>query len=152
MTGPGSFIKRRIRGQDTTSQGMSGSFQAAQRYISQPCSTNRTWLKYQGRHFDFIGFDELTHFTEKTIYIPVFQSKTFRSGDRGVCTGHCKPWSIGHGWVKKQVCIITTPGTIVVTDVVIHDPKGKEINCQKTESLSQVACSIILRCWKIDPG
>ena len=22
-------------------------------------------LKYQGRHFDFVGFDELTHFTEK---------------------------------------------------------------------------------------
>lgn len=41
------------------------------------------------------------------------------------------PGGIGHGWVKSRFVSITTPGHPIVSEVVIRDPKGKEIRLSK---------------------
>ena len=88
-------------------------------------------LKYQGRHFDFIGFDELTHFTEKQYTYLFSRARPSGPGTEVYVRATANPGGIGHGWVKSRFVSITTPGTRVVTDVVIHDPKGKEIKLSK---------------------
>lgn len=88
-------------------------------------------LKYQGRHFDFIGFDELTHFTEKQYTYLFSRARPSGPGTEVYVRATANPGGIGHGWVKSRFVSITTPGNRVVTDVVIHDPKGKEIKLSK---------------------
>lgn len=88
-------------------------------------------LKYQGRHFDFIGFDELTHFTERQYTYLFSRARPSGPGTEVYVRATANPGGIGHGWVKSRFVSIATPGTRVVTEVVVHDPKGKEIKLSK---------------------
>ncbi len=88
-------------------------------------------LKYQGRHFDFVGFDELTHFTEKQYTFLFSRARPSGPGTEVYVRATANPGGIGHGWVKSRFVSITTPGHPIVAEVVIHDPKGKEIRILK---------------------
>lgn len=88
-------------------------------------------LKYQGRHFDFIGFDELTHFTEKQYTYLFSRARPSGPGTEVYVRATANPGGIGHGWVKSRFVSITTPGHPIVSEVVIRDPKGKEIRLSK---------------------
>lgn len=88
-------------------------------------------LKYQGRHFDFIGFDELTHFTERQYTYLFSRARPSGPGTEVYVRATANPGGIGHGWVKSRFVSITTPGHPIVSEVVIRDPKGKEIRLSK---------------------
>ena len=66
---------------------------------------------YQGKEYQFVGWDELTEFTE-TQYLFVVQSRV-RTKDVNLpirirCTTN--PGNIGHAWVKRRFVDIATPG------------------------------------------
>lgn len=87
---------------------------------------------YQGQQFDFIGFDELTHFSwEEYSY---FFSRNRPSGPGTVCyirsTGN--PGGIGHGWVKGRFVSAAKPGTRIVEETKVKGPDGKEINFNRS--------------------
>lgn len=87
---------------------------------------------YQGQQYDFIGFDELTHFTyDEYIY---FMSRNRPSGPGTVCyvrsTGN--PGGIGHGWVKQRFVTAATPGTKIVGDVEVETPSGDKIKMKRS--------------------
>lgn len=58
-------------------------------------------LIYQGAEFDFIGMDELTHFTEYMFKYLKSRLRTSKPGVRPCFFGTTNPGGIGHGRVKR---------------------------------------------------
>lgn len=83
--------------------------------------------KYQGQQYDFIGFDELTHFTWDEY--SWFFSRNRPSGPGTVCyvraTGN--PGGIGHGWVKQRFIIPAHAGERISETTKIDGPGGQKI-------------------------
>ncbi len=80
---------------------------------------------YQGKRYDFIDFDELTHFTWDE-YSYLFS----RNRPNGPCTrcyirAQANPGGIGHGWVKERFITPAPPMTPIWDDVKIVFPDGK---------------------------
>lgn len=87
---------------------------------------------YQGQQFDYIGFDELTHFTfDQYSYIC---GRNRPSGPGTVCyvraTGN--PGGIGHGWVKDRFVTRAEPLTRFTNDLEIDLPDGSKKRLTKS--------------------
>ena len=84
---------------------------------------------YQGKRYDFIGFDELTHFTWEE-YSYMFSrnrpSKNPKSNKKTICymRATTNPGGIGHGWVKQRFIDAAEPGTTIVEEMEITMPDG----------------------------
>lgn len=64
---------------------------------------------YQGKEYHFIGFDELTQFTE-TQYTYLFSRARSTDPDIAPCVrATTNPGGIGHNWVKERFVTITEP-------------------------------------------
>ena len=74
------------------------------------CKREADVYQYQGAEFDFIGFDELTQFTERQ-YTYLFSRLRRRSGSPvpSRMRSASNPGGIGHGWVKKRFPIDGKP-------------------------------------------
>lgn len=59
-------------------------------------------FKYQGQQFDFIGFDELTHFTWEEYSYLISRNRPSGADTRCYVRATCNPGGIGHAWVKKR--------------------------------------------------
>ncbi len=82
--------------------------------------------KYQGQAFDFIAFDELTHFSFEE-YSYLF-SRCRPNGPGTLCyiRATANPGGIGHGWVKERFITIAQPMHTVWEENSWIDPEGKE--------------------------
>ncbi len=58
--------------------------------------------KYQGRNFDFIGIDELTHFTYDEFEALRARNRPQGPGTKVYMRMTCNPGGVGHGWVKER--------------------------------------------------
>lgn len=87
-------------------------------------------INYQGKHYDFVGFDELTHFTWEE-YSYMFSrnrpSKNPKSDQktRVYIRATTNPGGVGHGWVKDRFITCAPPLTTVWEEVEIREPDGK---------------------------
>jgi hypothetical protein len=93
-------------------------------------------IDYQGKQYDFIGFDELTHFTyEQYAYIC---GRNRPSGPGTICyvraTGN--PGNIGHGWVKDRFVTAAEPMTRFVNTLEVEMPDGSR------KQLTKSACFV----------
>ena len=85
---------------------------------------------YQGKRYDFVGFDELTHFTWEE-YSYMFSrnrpSKKPKSTQKTRCyiRASTNPGGIGHGWVKQRFIDAAEPGTPIVEMVDVRMPDGE---------------------------
>ena len=71
---------------------------------------------YQGKRYDFIGFDELTHFTWDEYSYMFSRNRPSRSPgskDKTRCyiRATANPGGVGHGWVKDRVITAAPPRT-----------------------------------------
>ena len=88
--------------------------------------------KFAGRHYDFVAFDELTHF-EWGEYSFMFSrnrpSKSPKSNEktRVYIRATTNPGSIGHGWVKERFITVAPPMTTVVEEFDITMPNGEVV-------------------------
>ena len=57
---------------------------------------------YQGKAFDFIGFDELTHFEWEEYSYMMSRNRPTGPGTRVYMRATTNPGGIGHGWVKAR--------------------------------------------------
>ena len=84
---------------------------------------------YQGKRYDFIGFDELTHFTWEE-YSYMFSrnrpSKNPRSSQKTICyiRATTNPGGVGHGWVKSRFIDAAEPGQRIVEEREVRLPDG----------------------------
>ncbi len=82
-------------------------------------------LKYQGRHFDFVGFDELTHFAKDEYTYMFSRTRSSGPGLRTYIRATANPGGPGHGWVKARFVSPAAPGTIIRSTTKITTPDGK---------------------------
>lgn len=88
--------------------------------------------KYQGKAYDFIAFDELTHFTyEQYMYM---LSRNRPTGPGTICyvRATANPGGVGHGWVKNRFITPAPPLTKIKSDIEIKGLDGKMITLKKT--------------------
>lgn len=66
--------------------------------------------KYQGLRYDFIGFDELTHFSWEEYSYMFSRCRPSAPGMRNYIRATCNPGGVGHGWVKERFITGKEPG------------------------------------------
>ncbi|MBD5161434.1 MAG: Terminase-like family protein [Oscillibacter sp.] len=81
-------------------------------------------IKYQGQAYDFIGFDELTHFTYDEYSYLFSRNRPNGPGTRVYMRSTAHPGGIGHGWVKERFITAAKPMTTVWENVDIVFPDG----------------------------
>lgn len=81
-------------------------------------------VKYQGRQFDFVGFDELTHFTFDEYSYMYSRNRAAGPGTKVYMRATGNPGGIGHGWVKQYFVTPAKPGTTIETRIPIMYPDG----------------------------
>jgi len=80
--------------------------------------------KYQGQAYDFIGFDELTHFTYDEYSYLFSRNRPNGPGTRCYIRSTANPGGVGHGWVKERFITAAPPMTTVWDDVDVSFPDG----------------------------
>lgn len=79
---------------------------------------------YQGKAYDFIAFDELTHFTfDEYIYLKS-RNRPNGPGTRVYMRNTANPGGIGHGWVKERFITAGEPLKTMWEKAVIVHPDG----------------------------
>ena len=81
--------------------------------------------KYQGRAFDYIAFDELTHFTfDQYIYL-FSRNRPNGPGTRAYIRSSGNPGGVGHGWVKDRFVTAAPAMTPIKSTHEAVMPDGK---------------------------
>lgn len=80
---------------------------------------------YQGKRYDFIDFDELTHFTWEEYSYLFSRNRPNGPGTRCYIRAQANPGGIGHGWVKERFITPAPPLTPIYDDVEIVYPDGR---------------------------
>ncbi len=94
--------------------------------------TTNDMYQYQGQRFDYIAFDELTHFTAEE-YFYMFSRN--RPGDKDMdvyIRASANPGGIGHSWVKSRFIDPAPPETPINSDVEIILPNGEKQILQRS--------------------
>ena len=81
---------------------------------------------YQGKAYDFIGFDELTHFEWDEYSYMMSRNRPTGPGTRVYMRATTNPGGIGHGWVKARFITPAPPGTPIVETVTVRLPDGTD--------------------------
>lgn len=82
-------------------------------------------LKYQGQAYDFIAFDELTHFTYEEYSYLFSRNRPNGPGTRVYIRATANPGGIGHGWVKERFITAAPPMTPIDEEVSWRTPDGE---------------------------
>lgn len=80
--------------------------------------------KYQGKAFDFIGFDELTHFTWDEYSYLISRNRPNGAGTRVYMRSTGNPGGVGMGWVKDRFITAGEPGKTIWESVRVRFPDG----------------------------
>lgn len=81
---------------------------------------------YQGKRYDYIGFDELTHFLFDEYSYMMSRNRPGGPGTRCYMRSSANPGNIGHAWVKARFITPVKPMTPIVEQVKIRFPDGHE--------------------------
>lgn len=84
-------------------------------------------VKYQGQAYDFIAFDELTHFTFEEYSYLFSRNRPNGPGTRVYIRATANPGGVGHGWVKERFITAGAPMTPITEDVEWTEPDGKTV-------------------------
>lgn len=83
-------------------------------------------VKYQGQAYDFIAFDELTHFTYEEYSYMFSRNRPNGPGTRVYIRATANPGGVGHGWVKERFITAGEPMQTLWEDVEWRDPAGNK--------------------------
>lgn len=89
---------------------------------SMPNATSH--LRYQGLSFAFIGFDELTHFTQEEYEYLISRNRADGPGVRVYIRATANPGGVGHGWVKERFITSMPPNTPYEFKTTVAKPDG----------------------------
>ena len=81
-------------------------------------------INYQGKRYDFIGFDELTHFTWGEYSYMFSRNRPSGPGTRVYIRAATNPGGVGHGWVKERFITPAPPLTPIEDDYDVVTPGG----------------------------
>lgn len=86
-----------------------------------------SYLNYQGLSFAFVGFDELTHFTQEEYEYLFSRNRADGPGVRVYIRATANPGGIGHGWVKERFITPAPPNTPIRYETSVTDKEGNRI-------------------------
>jgi len=81
-------------------------------------------FNYQGKAYDVIMFDELTHFTESMYDYLKSRNRPTGSGTRVYIRASCNPDGKGLGWVKNRFITPAPAGTTIWEEHDVYFPDG----------------------------
>ena len=82
--------------------------------------------KYQGQAYDFIAFDELTHFEWQEYSYMFSRNRPNGPGTRVYMRATANPGGVGHAWVKERFITAGKPMVPIVQENRIRHPDGRE--------------------------
>lgn len=82
--------------------------------------------QYQGKAYDFIGFDELTHFTWEEYSYLFSRNRPSGEGTRVYIRATANPGGVGHGWVKERFITPAPPMTPFKEEFSVITPDGEK--------------------------
>lgn len=88
-------------------------------------------IKYQGKRYDFIGFDELTHFLWEEYSYLFSRNRPSGPGTRVYMRATGNPGGIGHGWVKSRFITAAPPKTTIWENYTITKPDGGKVEMKR---------------------
>lgn len=88
-------------------------------------------INYQGKRYDFIAFDELTHFTWDEYSYMFSRNRPSGPGTRVYIRATTNPGGIGHGWVKSRFILPALPLTPIWDDYQVAGADGKIIQLRR---------------------
>ena len=88
-------------------------------------------INYQGKAYDFIGFDELTHFEYDEYTYLYSRARPNGPGTRVYVRATTNPGGKGHNWVKERFITPAPPLTPISETVKIVAPDGKLIEVER---------------------
>lgn len=91
-----------------------------------------SYLQYQGQSYAFIGFDELTHFTQDEYEYLISRNRADGPGLRVYIRATANPGGIGHGWVKSRFITSAPPGQPIYFNSVVADACGRQIPVKRS--------------------
>ncbi len=80
--------------------------------------------RYQGQAYDFIAFDELTHFTYDEYSYLFSRNRPNGPGTRVYIRATANPGGVGHGWVKERFITAGQPMQTIWNEVQWSEPDG----------------------------
>ena len=87
---------------------------------------------YQGKAYDFIGFDELTQFMFAEYMYLMSRNRPTGPGTRVYIRATANPGGIGHGWVKSRFISPAKPMTRMIERIKVVDPEGNVIEQKRS--------------------
>lgn len=84
-------------------------------------------INYQGKRYDFIAFDELTHFTWEEYSYMFSRNRPSGAGTRVYIRATTNPGGVGHGWVKDRFITAAPPMTPIAEEHKIITPDGTPV-------------------------
>ena len=86
---------------------------------------------YQGKRYDFIGFDEVTHFSWGEYSYLYSRNRPSAPGTRVYRRAATNPGGVGHGWCKDYFITPAPPLTPITRWYDITDPDGNHIKMKR---------------------
>ena len=90
-----------------------------------------SYLNYQGLSFAFVGFDELTHFTQEEYEYLFSRNRADGPGVRVYIRATANPGGVGHGWVKERFITPAPPNTPIRYETTVTDRDGNRITLSR---------------------
>lgn len=120
---PRAFPKARYNASNHT-----WTFPSGAKIIFGSMQYTKDRTKYQGQAYDFIAFDELTHFTYEEYSYLFSRNRPNGPGTRVYIRASANPGGVGHGWVKERFITAAPPMTPIPEVVSYTQPDGKIIS------------------------
>lgn len=79
---------------------------------------------YQGKAYDFVAFDELTHFTFEEYNYLFSRNRPNGPGTRCYIRATANPGGVGHGWVKQRFITAAEPMSTIWEEHSVNMPDG----------------------------
>ena len=89
-------------------------------------------LNYQGKHYDFVGFDELTQFSFDEYSYMFSRNRPGGKGTRVYIRATANPGGPGHSWVKQRFITAGEPMKPIIEEHKVKKPDGAEIIIRKS--------------------
>lgn len=87
---------------------------------------------YQGKAYDYIAFDELTHFSWEEYSYMLSRNRPSGPGTRVYMRAATNPGGVGHGWVRQRFVAPAPPMTPITERYTVTGPDGRLIRLARS--------------------
>lgn len=108
------------------------TFPSGAKIFFKSMNNTKAKMDFQGQAYDFVGFDELTHFTLDEYMWLLSRNRPNGSGTRVYIRSTTNPGGIGHSWVKARFITPVPPLTTITEVLKVVQPDGKVLEMPKT--------------------